>query len=328
MLNVPQSLKPLVIVAILGGAVSMSPVMAALVAWDSITTSTTEGTPTIDPNNGYLYENDVTVVTSFTAGGNTYEPLIEYPVGDFDLKANPVATRVWYERNNIPSNGNDTGYTGNALVDLADMFDTPLRINYGSDDTFNRTLEALRFTGTTGVQLNDPLALTDAGVSIIERGANDNNFDIRLVMSVDGAGNALTFSPEVTIVGGDPFGGGVANVPHALWDSATNDGDGPFDDPDDIDRTQNIGGLLLTFDQFGISVGDRVYGYEISAAASGSRTGLDLLPSGAAFRRDTLPDAALTIVPSPEPGNGFLVLSMVLGISALMHRQRRRRKTG
>ena len=55
---------------------------------------------------------------------------------------------------------------------------------------------------------------------------------------------------------------------HALWDSATNDGDGPFDQPDDIDRFQNIGGLLLTFDQFEINVGDRVYGYEVSAADS------------------------------------------------------------
>lgn len=322
MLRFPQSVKSL----IASGLLLASPsALAALVSWDSITTSTSEGTPSIDPNNGYLYENDITVVTSFSAGGGTHEPLIEYPQVDFDFKTNPVATRVWYERNDLPSNGNDTGYTGNALVDLEDMFAIPLRINYGSDDTFNRTLEAIRFTSTTGVQLNDPLALTDAGVSIIERGANDRNIDMRLVMSVDGAGNALTYSSEVTIGGGDPFGGGVANMQHALWDSATNDGNGPFDDPDDLDRNQNIGGLLLTFDQFGISVGDRVYGYEISAASSGPRTGLDLLPSGAAFRRDTLPDAALTVVPSPEPTNGFVVLSLVLGLSVLLHRQRSRR---
>ncbi|NCF84784.1 MAG: hypothetical protein GWQ05_22865 [Verrucomicrobiaceae bacterium] len=79
-----------------------------------------------------------------------------------------METRVWYERNDMPSNGNDTGYTGNALVDLADMFSTPLRINYGSDDTFNRTLDAVRFKSMTGVQLNDPLELKEAGVSIIE----------------------------------------------------------------------------------------------------------------------------------------------------------------
>ncbi|MDA7666285.1 hypothetical protein N8652_01445 [bacterium] len=70
---------------------------------------------------------------------------------------------------------------------------------------------------------------------------------------------------------------------HALWDSATNDGDGPFDQPDDIDRFQNIGGLLLTFDQFKINVGDRVYGYEISAADNGPRTGLDLFPFWGGF---------------------------------------------
>ena len=67
---------------------------AALVAWDSIKPSTSEGTPSIDPNNGYLYEIDVTVVTSFTAGGTTYESLVEYPVADFDFKAGFVATRV------------------------------------------------------------------------------------------------------------------------------------------------------------------------------------------------------------------------------------------
>ncbi|MDA7666284.1 hypothetical protein N8652_01440 [bacterium] len=160
-----QTLRSLII----WGLLLASPLTpAALVSWDSFTTSTTEGTPSIDPNNGYLYENDVTVVTTFTAGGSTYEPWVEFPQADFDFKTNPVATRVWYEQNDMPSNGNDTGYTGSALVDLADMFSTPLRINYGSDDTFNRSLDAVRFTSMTGVQLNDPLALKDAGVSIIK----------------------------------------------------------------------------------------------------------------------------------------------------------------
>jgi hypothetical protein len=149
---------------------------------------------------------------------------------------------------------------------------------------------------------------------------------MRLVMSVDGVGKALTYSLEVTIGGGDPFGSGVTNMHHALWDSATNDGDGPFDQPDDIDRFQNIGGLLLTFDQFEINVGDRVYGYEISAADNGPRTGLDLLSSGVAFRSTSLTNAALTVVPSPEPTNGFVVLSLVLGVSVLLHRQRRSRE--
>lgn len=113
---------------------------------------------------------------------------------------------------------------------------------------------------------------------------------------------------------------------HALWDSETNDRGGPFDQPDDIDQVQNIGGLLLTFNQFRINVGDRVYGYEISAVDSGPRTGLDLLPSGAAFRSTMLTNAALTVVPSPEPTNGFVVLSLVLGFSVLLHRQRRSRE--
>ena len=154
------------VIAVSAALLAGQPLLGALVGCDTIATVTTQGTPTTDPSNGYLYENDVTVVTSFTAGGATYEPLVEYPKAAFDLKVGRDATRVWYERNNLPSNGNDTGYTGNALADLDHMFDTPLRINFGSDNTFVRTLEALRFTSVKGVQLNEPLALTDAGVSV------------------------------------------------------------------------------------------------------------------------------------------------------------------
>lgn len=93
MLIFAQALRSLII----RGLLLASPLApAALVSWDSFTTSTTEGTPSIDPNNGYLYENDVTVVTTFTAGGSTYEPWVEFPQVDFDFKTNPVATRVWY----------------------------------------------------------------------------------------------------------------------------------------------------------------------------------------------------------------------------------------
>ena len=50
------------------------------------------------------------------------------------------------------------------------MFDTPLRINFGSDNSFVRTLDAIGSISVIGVQINDPLALTGAGVSVIERG--------------------------------------------------------------------------------------------------------------------------------------------------------------
>ena len=312
---------------LLGLFVAPAVASGASIAWDSITSTTTEGTPTTDPNNGYLYENDVTVVTSFTAGAGTYSPLINYPLVDFTFKANPVQTRVWYERNDIPSNGNPTGYTGNALVDLHDMFDTPLRINYGSDDTFVKTLDSIRFSDTTGVEIAGAAALTGAGVSLIERGANDTNFEVRLITSVDGSGNALTFSPTVHVTSSDPFGSGVANMHHALWDSATTNGIGPFDEPDDLDRFQDIGGLLLTFDEFGLSVGDRVFGYEVAAPATGGRPGLDLLPSGAAFQLDTLPPGALVVVPSPEPESGVVVLGILFGLSAIWYRQRPRKAT-
>jgi exosortase/archaeosortase family protein len=77
---------------------------------------------------------------------------------------------------------------------------------------------------------------------------------------------------------------------------------------------------LLTFNLFGLTVGDRVYGYEIASASSS----LDLLPSGAAFISDTLPPGALTIiVPSPEPESCFVVLGLLVGTSLLWHRQRR-----
>lgn len=294
---------------------------AVVVAWESITSTTTQGTPSVGPL-GYVYENDVTVVTSFSSGGDTFTPLIEFPASEFILKSNPAQTRVWYERNEIANGSLPTGYTGSPLADLDDMFDVPLRINFGSDDTFRKTLDSIYFTDQVGVQINDPVALTDAGVSVLERGANDNNFSVRLVLGVDGTGAPTAFSPTVTIAGGDPFGSGVASMRHALWDSANTNGVGPFDDPDDLDRVQQIGGLLLTFDEFGLSVGDRVYGYEIAAAASGTRTGLDLLASGAAFIKDTLPDGALTIIPSPEPTGGLTMLGILITLSLGFWRQR------
>jgi hypothetical protein len=98
---------------------------------------------------------------------------------------------------------------------------------------------------------------------------------------------------------------------------------GPFDIPNDLNRTQEIGGLLITFDEFGLSVGDRVFGYEISVPASGSRPGLDLLPSAAAFLKDSLPGDAVSLVSvTPEPQNTLLLLSFAMGLTLLLRRQR------
>ncbi len=54
----------------------------AVVAWDSMTTNTMDGVSSTG-SNGYLFENDVTVVTSFGAGGDTYTLFVEFPTKGF-----------------------------------------------------------------------------------------------------------------------------------------------------------------------------------------------------------------------------------------------------
>ncbi|WP_417849993.1 hypothetical protein [Thalassoglobus sp.] len=258
---------------------------AALIAFDSVTTTVVEGTPesvggfTNGPT--HTFHNDQTIVTSLSAGSTQYNPVLGFDRMSFTLKANPNPTRVFYERGGTALSGDSLSFTGSPLADLYDMFDTPLVINYGSDDTFVKSLDSIRFWSSTSISPTSNDGLTRAGVSIIERGANDNNFRVRAITSLNG-GNPDGVTDWLLIGGGDPFGNGVRNLNHALYDSETTNGIGPFTQASvsEQNRNQQIGALLIPFADFGLSIGDRIYGYEIAVNTSGSRTGLDLL-SGA-----------------------------------------------
>lgn len=299
---------------------SLPTARAVILPWESITTTTVAGTASVDPATGRTFLNQSRLVTSFTAGGVTYDPVLGYKLNSFTFQANPGLTRVWYEQNSDSTPANPASFTGSPLTGLADMFSTPLQINYGSDDTFIKTLDSVVFSQRMGIQIASTEALSRTGISIIERGANDANFVLRLVTGVDASGAPTAFSSSYTVIA-NPFGTGVSGslTVHTLYDSANTNGTGPFGTLVEENRAQVLGGTLITFDQFtGVTAGTTVFGYELSVAGTGARTGLDLLSGAAAFQQRGFP-ADLTPVTVPEPST---LVWLGLGLLATGRRRR------
>lgn len=263
---------------------------ADILTFDGITTFDIEGSPTSVDLDGVptTFTNKQTIIDKFLIGSESYSPILGFNRFDYVTRSNPNPTRVYYENGGTRLPGDARSHDAAPLSTLEEMFSNPLTINYGSDNTFQRTLDSARFWSNSYIEIQNSAGANDSGVVILERGANDNNFRVRAITALDGADNPDTYSGWFTIASGtDPFGSGVNyNLPHALYDSQTADGIGPFVDPIDLRRTQDIGAFLIPFADFGLNIGDQVFGYEIAIASNGSRNGLDLLSGASAVTLD------------------------------------------
>lgn len=312
---------------------------AGIITFDGITTITTQGTPVSVNLDGVptTFTNKETVIETFKVGSDSYSPIMGFNRFDYTVKSSANPTRVYYETGGTPLPGDVRVYDASPLATLEQMFANPLRINYGSDNTFQRTLDSARFWTESFVEIINNSGLDDSGVVILERGANDNNFRVRAITGLDGDANPDEYSDWFNIASGtDPFGSGLNyNLPHALYDSYDSDGTGPFVVPEDLSRSQQIGAFMIPFADFGLSIGDHVFGYEIAIPSNGSRNGLDLLPGASAVTLNGLPappiqrtgESHLSFHANPEiPFANTLMAVCFAGIIAYRNRSRSRLK--
>jgi|GEM_PF-2346790 len=275
---------------------------AVILSWDNFTTTVIQGVATTE--DGLTYRNDVELIDTFTAGGTEYINIIGYKLTSAEFLAEPTLSSIYYERTNQPNE-----FTSRKLTSIYDAFENSLEVGAGSDTTFE-LVSSLVFTNPQGTLISGTLGLTQAGLSVVERGGNDTDFTVRAVTAIDSSGVATDFSAPVFINSVDPFGPDIVGQMrnYAVYDSLTTDGLGPYS-KFDITASQNIGGIFITFDTFGIEIGTIVYGYEISASTD---SGLDLLAGAATFSNELITQGELIIVPEPA------TVSLLLGIICLL----------
>lgn len=294
---------------------------ASIIVFTGATTVTTPGTPTSVggfSNGSHTFQNDETVITSLISSGTSYHPILGFEKMDFVLAAGRIQTRVFYGSGTTMLPGDTLSFSGSPLNDLQDMFDTPLLINFGSDDTFIKSLDSIRFWSGSSVAPTNNDGLTRAGITIVERGANDTNFRVRAITGLDAMGNPNQTTDWLLMESSDPFGSGISVLNHGLFDSLSKDGLGPFLNASTQNRNQDIGALLIPFADLGIILGDSVFGYEVSINTSGSRTGLDLLPGAAAFiESGVIGFQVNNLSSSAVPEQPFANLAMALGLGLI-----------
>ncbi len=276
---------------------------AAVIPLTGTVTQTTPGTPTVETIDGtdFTFNNDIVVVTELqTASGNFT------PVGDFDIITatfDPFPQDPGI-RTFSANTGNATNVlTGSLASSFEDLFSTPFRVNSGSDNTFSN-LSDIAFTSTMGVEITDTASLSNFAISILERGGNDT-LSVRLVTGVDAAGVGVSFSNTVDLNSAD-FGPTGVSFTSNIFDNDGSGPDAPFTIAAGTLGNQDVSGIIVTADSFGVSVGDEIFGYQITAA-----TGIDLLAANSLL---------VNTASIPEPSS-LMLLS--LGALSVFRRSRK-----
>lgn len=298
---------------------------ADLITLSSATTTVTGGTATAQGgfNNGpHTFHNGVETLTTVSGGGTSFDAAFGFNRVDGTLLAGASESRMYYFNGGTPLAGTNRSYSGEYATTLDDVFDTPFRINVGHDNTLATTYESLRMWSGNELTIETAAGLNDAGVGIVERGANDDDFRVRLITSLDAAGNPDGYSAYYEVNAGDPFGTGLtlngsnANRQYDIYSDFISPYDGEWLTSHQVNAAQRIGAFLITFDEFGLGVGDSFYGYEIARLNTGV-SGIDLIPGGGVFTSNG------GISGTPEPSSLTLLCSMLaLGVC-----RRRKRAT-
>lgn len=285
---------------------------AGLVTMTAGTTTTTGGggatTQGGFSNGTHTFQNETVALTSLSAGANTYSAEFGFSKVDGTLLGTANLSKMYYFDGGTPIVGNS--YSGAYKSDFDSLFDTPFQINVGSDNTLAETYDSVRIWDDTKLTVQNNDGLVNAGVSIVERGANDDDFRVRLITSLDGANDPDGFSAWFTVNAGDPFGTGLtldgssAPIAYDIYRDSTAPFDGEYLNVVSS-GSQNIGAILITTDEFGLSIGDSFYGYEIAVLTTGGRAGLDLIPGGGVLQLNGT--SGITASSAPEPSSIMLV---------------------
>ncbi len=304
-----------------------TPLSADLLTFASAnTTNVDNGSATTQAgfsNGSNTFQNDVVRLTSMAdSGGNSYSADFGFNQSNFAQWSGASLAKMYYMTGGSPISG--ISYTGEYAADITSLFDTPFQINVGSDNTLQETFDSVSLWSSQQIMIVGPQGLTDAAVSVVERGANDSNFQVRLITSLDISGNPDGYSNWYTVGGSDPFGDGLrldgSSSPDVLaydiYESNTNLA-GPWMDFHQS-SSQAIGAIGITLNEFGMNVNDSFYGYEIAVLGPSQRAGLDLIPGGGVIQLN----GSNGLLAVPEPAMG-LVCGLVTASLMLVRRRRR-----
>jgi len=206
-----------------------------------------------------------------------FTPVIEFDIVNTSQVNGDI--RVWYRQD-----GSSTSFFGSPIADNQELLGSVLRISHDSDNTFSYFRD-LSFTSLTSYTVKD--AATD-GFSMFERGGNDT-VQIRAVTSIDALGTPTGFTPFFTV--GSSTWGDIEQVSYTIFDSGSGNTDGPYEGLHQANGTQPISAVVVSFDSFGLSSGDTVYGYQFANTG-----GLDYIPSAAVVEGAVIPEPQTSLL--------------------------------
>lgn len=266
-------------------ALSMLPFSAARAEkpFEGYTTQPVPATSSsyVGPTDGNTYTygggNDLELTTITAGGGTIYYPV---QIANQVLISREDNAQVSGERCNIfvergssnfeadasfPADGSGNCSLENlwgGLIINRGLLD-PLSNHPPSSAERPNNIERVDFVYTSGITAPSSSALLDeAGHIVMEKNGN-NPVKTAAILAVDGAGNPTQFGAPVTI---DVADYGEPN-PGLQWNFlADNSITGPVENPEHFDdKSEPIGGTLVTLQDFGIGVNQTYYGFAVFA---------------------------------------------------------------
>ncbi|MCH8569103.1 MAG: LruC domain-containing protein [Balneolales bacterium] len=243
------------------------------------------------------------LVLSVDAGGRTYVPAIfadRIEMQRVSIPGIPDEREIFFMEGNV--SGSNVNLKPSFVNNMKEVLLNPV-LNRGVDNIFQQTGDGngnqnnvmrLDFIFNDGILA--PASVSQEGFIIKERGGNDS-FRIAVITSLDANGNPATFGPAVTAQASNWGPSGFSLRTQVLRKPNP---DAQVAMSANLDP-QPLSGILFTFAQLGVSAGDRIYGYSLTAGDSPTNTanwldvstfptdtnaafgGLDLVAGGAFF---------------------------------------------
>lgn len=188
-------------------------------------------------------------VDNALVSGDRCNIFVERGTGDFDAESS------------FPNEGGDCS-VAEVLRDLI--------VNRGVLDVFSNeaasgsenpnNIERVDFVFSQGIVAStDPTQLDEAGHIVMEKSGN-NPVKVAAITAIDGAGNPTAFKPTRVTINSSDYGRTGANINNNfLVDPSTSGG---VSNPEyDRQSNEQVGGVLVTLEDFGIGAGEVYYGF-------------------------------------------------------------------
>jgi uncharacterized repeat protein (TIGR01451 family) len=266
-------------------------------------------------------------ITGFEVGTNVYRYIQLADGINLARVDNVVATGshhiILYEQSAI--GGGDVDIKPSYVSVMEDSLRSA-NVNRGADNVFcnqgdgngnNNNIERIDYIFSDGYPLHDNIHIR--GFLIMDRGGNDP-FQIAAVTNLDASGNAIGFTPSVSLVPAD-WGWSGIDLNTVVLRGYTEGGDPQH--PSANVSVQPLDGIFIPWIDFGLQTNAMIYGYAIRANDMATNTswsnvsayptdtagtgdgGLDLMSGGAMFFSDTLNSSLGDFVWDDWDGDGI-----------------------